>query len=214
LLECLLVQGFWQGYVAARSDKPKLKRLNRKENNMRSNILPKMACVITVVLWCAGVSAQILSDQVIFTPTGFNQIIPENGPPGSEFLPAFAPLPGFGDQVVLLLEPGTSAPVNSDALWVQNGFLYFESDDENGNLPNYAAYLNSRPGQPPPPTTIIPETGALQDIGVLLINVAGAPLPPQSLLVASDIDVPEPSTFALLAIGGLVIGAGIRRKVS
>ena len=182
---------------------------------MKSNISIKVTCAMAIVLLAAGARAQVLSDEVIFAPLGINLVIPENGPPGSEFVPAFAPIPGFGDQAVLLLEPGTPAPVNSDALWVQNGFLYFESDDENGNLPNFTAFLNSRPGGGPPlPSISIPETGGLQDVGVLLLNAAGGPLPPQTLLIASDIDIPEPSTLALLALGGVVIGGLLRRKVS
>jgi hypothetical protein len=182
---------------------------------MKTNILNKVLVAMAVVLLSAGAHAVVAipSDEVIFTPTGFNQLIPENGPAGSEFLPAFAPAPGLPDQAIELTEPGTPAPQLSDALWVQNGYFYFESDDENGNLPNFSGFLNSFPvGGPPPPTVEIPETGQLQDLGVLLVG-PNAPLPPGTLLVQSDLDVPEPSTLALLAIGGMAIGRMLRRKV-
>jgi len=160
---------------------------------------PLALVLVTIISAALPAAAQTqLSDTVIYTPTSFSATIPENNPLVSEFLPAFAPAPNVPDQAVLMFEQGGTAgnQVLSDALWVQAGQLYFESDvnDVLTQLPPAIPVVNS-----------VVETGNLQDLGVLFRSPTGAPaFLPNTLLVASDIETPEPSTLALLGIGGAV----------
>jgi hypothetical protein len=103
--------------------------------------------------------------------------------------------------------PSTGQAVLSDALWVQAGYLYFESD--------YNDVLTYYPGSTVVPTVAsIQETGTLQDLGVLLMLPTGGPaMAPGTLLVSSDItDVPEPSALALIGMGGTALAAFLRRR--
>jgi hypothetical protein len=177
------------------------------KTNMKTKTTHPLALAL-VTIAAAALPAAAQSDTVIYTPTSFSMTIPESSPTASEFLPAFAPVPNLPDQAILMIEPGGTAanPIVSDELWVQAGFLYFASDDVNGVLP-------------PIPTTIpvvatVVEDGTLQDLGILLKAPGGAlGLPPNELLVSSDIsDTPEPSTIALLGIGGAVGAASFLRR--
>ena len=159
-----------------------------------------------------GVLPAGASDEVIFVPTAYTAIIPENGPAAGEFLPAFAPAPNVPDQIVYLTEPGIStAVVISDAIWVQSGFLYFESDSEVNGVDGLA----TAPPAGLPVTATIPETGLLQDIGIILKEPTGGPaFAPGALLVGSDVETtPEPSTLALLGIGSVACLKMFRRRL-
>ena len=157
-------------------------------------------------------AAAQLSDTLIYTapPININMTISETNP-ATEFVPAFAPVPNLPNQAVLMFEAGGTAgnQVLSDVLWVQAGFLYFESD-VNDVITHYL-----RPAAIPTVASVV-ETGNLQDLGILFLSATGAPaFPPRTLLVASDVETPEPSTLALLGIGGAVGAASFlrRRKV-
>jgi hypothetical protein len=160
---------------------------------------PLALVLVTIIAAALPAAAQPqLSDTVIYTPTSFSATIPENNPQIPEFLPAFAPAPNVPDQAVLMYEQGgtTGNLVLSDALWVQAGFLYFESDVND--------VLIHWPVAGIPVVGSVTETGNLQDLGILFKSPTGAPaFQPNTLLVASDVDqTPEPSTLALLGIGG------------
>ncbi len=181
----------------------------RDKTKMKTKTTKPLILALATTISAAFPAAAQLSDTLIYTPLNINLVIPENGPPASEFVPAFAPVPNLQDQAVLLFEPGGTAGVRvlSDALWVQNGFLYFESD-VNDVLPNFPASI--------PVVGTLDETGTLQDLGVLMISPTGAPaFNPGTLLVASDVETPEPSTLAMLGIGGIIGAASFlrRRKV-
>jgi hypothetical protein len=176
---------------------------------MKTKITYLLALAIATTL-AAALPAAAQSDIIIYTPLAININVPETGAPGSEFVPAFAPVSNLPDQAVLLLDPpGPNGQQNiSDAIWSQGGFLYFESD-VNGLFTHW-------PVAAIPVVAAIPETGLLQDVGVLFQSPTGAPaFAPNTLLIASTEATPEPSTFALLGIGGAVGAASFlrRRKV-
>jgi hypothetical protein len=121
--------------------------------------------------------------------------VPEGGPPGSEFKPAWCGPFAVPDLAVLMFEPGTATL--SDQIWTQAGFFYFASDPDFVNL----AALNI------PVVGTIQETGAPQDVsGFWGLN-------PGTVLVQSDVgnetDAPEPATVLFAAPALLVLG--IRR---
>jgi hypothetical protein len=184
-----------------------------KKTNMKSKITkPLILALVTTVAAVMPAAAQ-LSDTLIYTapPVNINITIPENGPPASEFVPAFAAVPNLPNQAILMYESAGTAgnQILSDALWVQAGQLYFESD-VNDVLTHYPG-----PAAIPVVASVV-ETGNLQDLGILFLSATGAPaFPPNTLLVASDVETPEPSTLALLGIGGAVGAASFlrRRKV-
>src|SRR5271157_2988380 len=100
---------------------------------MKNKVLYTLAAALATSFAATTAHAVAQSDEVIYTPTAFDRLIPEGYPdPASEFLPAFAPAPqGLPDQVILMLEPGGVVGGQgqvSDALWVQAGWFYFESD--------------------------------------------------------------------------------------
>jgi hypothetical protein len=178
------------------------------KTNMKTKTTHSLALAL-ITIAAAALPAAAQSDTIIYTPLGININVPETGAPGSEFVPAFAPVPNLPDQAVLLLDPPGPGNQNiSDAIWSQSGFLYFESD-VNGLLTHWPVAGISV-------VAAIPETGLLQDVGVLFQSASGAPaFAPNTLLIASTEATPEPSTFALLGIGGAVGAASFlrRRKV-
>jgi hypothetical protein len=200
---------------------PRAKIIRKKNNSITRTInmkipLGKAACAIVVALVASSAYAIVPpteSDQVIYVPGGINQIIPEV--PGQTEAPLILGQVPFPDQAIALTEPGVApAPpyglnAVSDWVWVQSGELYFESDSDTGQgFTNFPAATIG-----PANTQFVPESGQLQDLGVLLQG--GTPLPPGYLQVLSDItEVPEPSALALLAVGGITIGKMLRRKIS
>jgi hypothetical protein len=123
--------------------------------------------------------------------------LPENGPPGSEFVPAFCPNPANPSVAVVLLEPGTTTV--SDQLWSQGGMFFFASDPDLVDLgPN---------GLNIPTIFPIEETGTAQDLSAFF------GLPPNYIVVTSDVtndtDIPEPGTF--LFAGTALVLVGIRK---
>jgi hypothetical protein len=167
---------------------------------MKNKVLYTLAAALAASFAATTVHAQP-SDEVIYTPTSYDVFLPENGPPGSEYLPAFAPAPvNLPNQAVLLYDGVPGQSELSDALWVQSGYFYFESDYNEQPLTYYPASGVTAV------VASIQETGELQDVGVLLSPA----LPSGTLLVMSD--VPEPSTLALIGMGGTALAALIRRR--
>ncbi len=167
---------------------------------MKTKVLYTLAAALAASLAATTAHAQA-SDEVIYTPTSYDVFLPENGTsPASEYLPAFAQAANLPDQVVLMYDGVPGQSELSDALWVQSGYFYFESDYNEQPLIYYPASGV---------TTVaasIQETGELQDVGVLLSPA----LPPGTLLVSSD--VPEPSVLALIGMGGTALAAFLRRR--
>jgi hypothetical protein len=173
---------------------------------MKTKILCSIAATVAVSLAStlqAQAQLQTNSDRVVIFFPGLpltDITIPEGGAVGAEFLPAFAPAPGLPDQGVFLIEPATGNL--SDALWVQQGFFYFESDvnDQLTHIPPTIPFLAP-----------IAETGLLQDLSSKFLTSAGLPLPAGTVQVQSDVEVPEPSTMALAGFGMLALLMKLRR---
>jgi len=173
---------------------------------MKTKTTKTLILALIASITAALPAAAQLSDTLIYTPLSINITISETNP-ATEFVPAFAPVPNLPDQAVLMFESGGTAGnrILSDALWVQAGQLYFESD-VNDVLSHFPASI--------PVVATVTETGNLQDLGILFLSPTGAPaFTPNTLLVASDVEpTPEPSTLALLGIGGAVGAASFLRR--
>lgn len=165
------------------------------------------ALAVATVLVAGGmatlpVQAQLpgASDLVLFGPAsnplgavGYVQIFETDA---SEFRPAFLPAAAnVPNNTGVVFYEDTAQTILSDQLWVQNGFWYFASDPA---LVNFASLGITTAGA-------LTEDGTQQDVSGFFF------LPPGSMLVLSDIDVPEPTTLTLVGLGaaGLMI---IRRR--
>jgi hypothetical protein len=183
--------------------------IHNPKDKMKTKILCSMAATVAVTLVSTlQVQAQLQtnSDRVVIIFPGLAPVditLPEGGATATEFLPAFAPAPGLPDQGVIMFEPGTPAGALSDAIWVQQGFFYFESD-VNEQLTHVPPTI---PFGPP-----IAETGLLQDLSPLFHTSTGAPLPLGTVQVQSDLEVPEPSTMALASFGLLALLMKLRSR--
>jgi len=160
--------------------------------------------------WIVGVvpaEGAILSDQVFLS--GQLVINAPEVPGVSEFFPAFAPAPGLVNGAVVLIEGIGASAVVSDQLWVQNGQFYFASDPDLQNLgPN---------GFNIPVVGTLVENGQPQDVSQYFHDVTGAPLPPGTIAVASDVDAatPEPGTITVwLVLFAFGIGCWRKRKAA
>jgi len=114
----------------------------------------------------------------------------------SEFLPAFLPAPGLGNAAVILYEDAAQTIV-SDQLWVQggpNGAFFFASDPDLQNLDQLGIPEFGR----------LTETGGLQDVSQFFGQA------PNSIMVASDLNIPEPSTLVLAGLG--MLGVALWRR--
>jgi hypothetical protein len=153
-------------------------------------------CIALGFLTSAPAYAQLAPSDVLFCQGGPAIIIPEGGPPGSEFLPAWCPAPGIPNLAFLLFEPGGS--VLSDQIWTQNEFFYFASDPDFVDLgPN---------GLNIPIIGGMVETGAPQDLSPFF------GLPPGWAVVQSDVgneEVPEPASILFAA--SALLAFGVRR---
>jgi hypothetical protein len=138
------------------------------------------------------------SDRIFAPQLGIDISIPEST---NQFLPAFAgPFPNVPDQAIVFYEPGPAGTnyVPSDAIWIQAGHLYFESDVNN--------QLTFLPAAIPVIHAPVVEDGTLQDVGQYFQGAGGVPLfGPNVLYVQSDVEVPEPSSIALLVLGGIAV---------
>src|SRR5262249_24051544 len=165
---------------------------------MRRSVVFASLCVGFALLGLGTAGAAAVQSDLVMYQGNIVGVLPEGGPPGSEFLPAFcgAP-PTLPNAAVLLLEPGTTTL--SDQIWFQNGAFFFASDPDFHDLgPN---------GLNIPIIAQIEETGDLQDLRAYF------ELPPNWVVVQSDVtidtDIPEPGTF--LFAGTALVLVGIRK---
>ncbi len=137
-------------------------------------------------------SPQENDDQVVFEGTAFCV--------GVEDCRVFAFWGGTAAGYVLLTEPNGQP---SDYIWVDfNGFLWFESDNENGQFAVLPPAGLPKLGQ-------LVETGSLQQVNQFFPGAALRPLFVQSSPIEST--VPEPSTLLLvLPAAGLLAGRARR----
>jgi hypothetical protein len=156
--------------------------------------------IAAVVSLCsiASVHAQVLSDSVTVAGNPNPYFLPEDGT--AQFLPAFFGPINAPDQYIQFNEPGTQ--MASDYLWIQAGYLYFESD----------APQNVFPVQPSGPLVkVLDETGLPQEVSGYFQAATGVVLPP--IQIVSDVTVPEPTTLVMGGLGGLAaLLVSLRRK--
>jgi hypothetical protein len=197
------------------------------------------ATVITLSLGNTAEAGQILSDELRITDLGvqiFDQFIPEGPATAPEISLTWSPGPALpplnaaqvpGAFFVVLTEPANEVPdpgeiqipisgpagtafvsdvvISTIGNQVQQPFQVSLVSDGDPDLPAIVQFLLSTGT----PFNAIPETGALQDLTPMLVP----PAFPWTVQVASDVNVPEPSTLAL-GIAGLA-GLGfvtLRRK--
>jgi hypothetical protein len=157
--------------------------------------LPFLAFAVAIALVAQSTFAAT-SDNVSVPSFGVNMDIPE----GSGETVTFLHWANTAPQWIGLTEPDTGQL--SDIIYVDpNGFLNFASDTESGGPPTVPAFL------PSTPNALILETGAPQEIDQYFI--ATGPALPQ-IFVTSDVEVPEPSSLMLLAVGVLPLMRRLR----
>jgi hypothetical protein len=160
------------------------------------------ACVLSLLAARALRAQGGVSDSV-FCVGVLAATLPENGL--TQIAPAFCPAQGVANMQVQIFQDPNLTQL-SDVLYVQQQFLYFQSD-VNDIL------------QPPDPALFpivgrIQENGGIQDASSFFLLPTGGHLPPGYVQFQSDLNpIPEPTTIPVVAAGlAILVGARLRHR--